>query len=57
MFRLDAEQACLLEVLNCDDDTNREPIRTEGEIEISLHALSGTFNPRTIRMKGSIEGQ
>lgn len=53
LFRLNAEQECLIEVV---DPMVEGAAEQEGEMEISLHALSGTFNPRMLRLSGSIEG-
>lgn len=56
LFCLCAEKNCLVEVLEpVAEDVEVEAVG--GEIEISMHALSGSFNPRTICLAGSIGGQ
>lgn len=60
LFRMDANKECLVEVLEEadpitpskeDDNTN------QAATEISLHAFSGTYNPRTIRVMGWVGGR
>lgn len=55
LFRLDTEQDCLMKVINMEADAVE--VNANEDIEISLHALSGSYNPRTIRMTGAIRGQ
>lgn len=56
LFRLGVEQNCLVEVLDfVAEDAKVEGVG--GEIEISMHVLSGSINSRTIQLVGSIKGQ
>lgn len=61
LFRLDADSDCLIELVDNDCDTEfilsggDDNVRAEAK-EISLNALSGSFNPRTMRMSGSVLG-
>lgn len=59
MFRLDAELGGLVEMCEepSDLEENAELVTAEeGATEISLQTLSGSFNPRTLRLKGSVKG-
>lgn len=56
LFQLCAENNCLVEFLESSEEETKTEVAGE-EIEISMHALSGSFNPRTIRLAKSIEGQ
>lgn len=49
---MDAEQGCCQEEEQLDLTSEEE--RTK---EISLQALAGTFNPRTLCLKGSVRGR
>lgn len=56
---MDIEQGCLIEL--CGEPPDEEssgdgPIGEEGATEISLHALSRTFNPMTLLMQGAVKG-
>lgn len=57
LFRLDTEQDCLIEVVYCDSEQIESREEKGGDIAINMHALSGSFNPRTIRLLGMIQGQ
>lgn len=54
-------EGCLVEM--CEEplderEQTEEPLTTEeGATEISLQSLAGTFNPRTLRLKGTIKGR
>lgn len=54
---MNVEHGCLVEVI----EINPEPdLATEEEgcdMEVSLHTLSGSYNPRMIRMAGTVRGQ
>lgn len=54
LFRMNAEQGCLVEM--CEGCPEEEPIAEveERAKEISLQALAGTFNPRTLQLKGMV---
>lgn len=57
---MDAEHGCLIEM--CEEPPDVEEMlnltaETEGATEISLHALSGSFNPRSLRLWGSVKGK
>lgn len=51
LFRMEAGGNCLIELVeqHCEEIESRE--------EISLHALSGTFNPHTIRLTGWVRNR
>lgn len=57
---MDTRQECLIEMLE-----DLQPTEDTGEVsecgpmstEISLHAFSGTYNPRTIRVTKWFEGK
>lgn len=58
LFRIDADRDCLVELI--EQTGNEEATELEESVittEISPHAFSGTFNPRTIRVKGWIQGR
>lgn len=52
LFRMSAEHECLMEVLDREPEPDPTGDDTDGGMEISLHVLSGSYNPRTIRMAG-----
>lgn len=56
LFRMDTEQHCLWELVGMEDEAKGKEEERE-DMEISLHALAGTFNPRTIRLTGAVQGQ
>lgn len=56
MFRLDADDDCLIEILYDEQQPKREAIEA-ASTEISLQALLDSYNPRTIRLMGSIGGR
>lgn len=59
MFCLDASQQRLVEVMDRWEDDGIEEM-TEDSVtttEISMQAFSGTFNPRTIRLIGWVQGR
>lgn len=58
LFRMDAELGCLEEM--CEDPPNEDEqadlaTMEEGMIKISLQALSGIFNPRTLWLWGTVK--
>lgn len=56
LFRMNTYQGCLVEM--CEEPPDKEcPIEEVGATEISLQALSGTFNPRTLCLQGSVKGR
>lgn len=59
LFLMDAEKDCLVELIEQQDigdtvEIEEDLVTTK---EISLHAFSGTVNPRTIHLKGWIQGR
>lgn len=55
LFRMDVEGDCLVEIMDQRDEADlNESVTTT---EISFHAFAGTFNPRTIRMTGWLQGR
>lgn len=46
-----------MEVVGPETEEVRREEQSGGEMEIIMHALSGSFNPRTIRLAGSIDEQ
>lgn len=52
---MSAKKDCLLEVIE-QALVPEEVEELDGEMEISMHVLSGLFDPRTIRLEGSIAG-
>lgn len=54
LFLFNVEKDCLVEMVDPASEVSEEH---DGDMEISMHALSGSFNPRTIRLSGVIKGQ
>lgn len=59
LFRMDADQMCLVELMDQHEDTEDENVTETSmvTIEISMQAFSGTFNPKTIKLKGWVLGR
>lgn len=54
LFLMNMENECLVEMIGPAVEDAEE---LDGEMEISMYALTGSFNPRTIKLAGTIEGQ
>lgn len=57
---MDKDQGCLIKMCEEPPDgvnMGEEAVGKEGMTEISLHALARTFNPRTLRLQGTIKGK
>lgn len=56
---MDADQQYLMELMDQQDDSRGEDVAEApvATIEISMHAFSGTFNPRTIQLRGWVLGR
>lgn len=54
-FRFDAETNCLMEM--CDEEQTVALVELIDDGEASMHALAGTYNPRTLRIQGIINGK
>lgn len=57
MFRLDVDNDCLIEVGDEDQQISVTGGENTEPTEISLQSLSGSYNPRTMRLMGSINGK
>lgn len=59
LFHLGVDSDCLVEIVEQNDeaDTSSNTNNPATTTEISLHAFSGTFNPRTIRLTGWVQGR
>lgn len=57
LFQLSVENNYLTEVVHNEPEPDPMAEGSNNDIEINLHALSGSYNPKTIRMAGSIRGQ
>lgn len=57
MFRLDADNDCLIEMVDDDQQTSEAEVVDAEPTEISLQALSGSYNSRTMQLIGSIRGR
>lgn len=60
MFRLDTDQGCLIKMCDEPPGGDEQLVTTteeEGVAEISLQVLSSTFNPRTLRLCGTVKGR
>lgn len=57
MFQLDADNKCLIEVVDDDQQTSGAKVVDTEPTKISLQALSGTYNPRMMLLMGSIKGR
>lgn len=57
LFRMDANRDCLVEVIETENDRLEKEEEHGDDMEISLHALARTFNPRTIRLTRAVQGQ
>lgn len=55
MFRLDANNESLIEVVDEDQQSSVTEVENTDPTKISLQALSGSYNPRTMRLMGLIK--